>query len=414
MNSTQLKKLEVTGGAPMLLSAATLPFGISWTRDRTILFGQAAGVMRVSEDGGAATLIVPAREGEQIYGPQLLPGGRAVLFSVTTKQGPNRWDEAQVVVEDLSSHTRSVIVERGSDPRYLKTGHVVYALGDGLYGVRFDVSRLRATSGPVALVQGVQRPVGVVAAAAHYDISDDGTLVYIARSASSNSLVWVNRDGTDVRTLATVPPGSYQDPRLSPDGRRVLVTQSNDIWVYDIASGRKRPYYERRHQPDGCLEFGRLANRVFVGAEGESGGMGLFRGRQQRATPVDHARRTGSRRRVVRRRARPSRCIVIHPRGPSTCTCWRWTVPARVRKCSFLVKLATRALSFSRDRQYVSYLSPETGRREIYIRPYQKPGPRVTASVGGGREPVWARNGELFYRSLDGEKMFSVSVRTAP
>ena len=69
---------------------------------------------------------------------------------------------------------------------------------------------------------------------------------------------------------------------------------------------------------------------------------------------------------------------------------------------------------FSRDRQYVSYLSSETGQREIYIRPYQKPGLRTTVSVGGGREPVWARNGELFYRSPNGEKMFSVSVRTAP
>ena len=230
--------MEVTGGAPVILCAATLPFGISWASDNTILFGQTAGIMRVSADGGTPTLIVPARNGEQIYGPHMLPGGRAVLFSATTKQGPNRWDEAQVVAEDLSSHQRTVVVDGGGDPRYLKTGHVIYALGDGLYGVRFDASRLQSTGGAVALVQGVQRPVGVVAAAAHYDISEQGLLVYIARSASSRSLVWVNRDDAEVHALATVPPGSYQDPRLSPDGRRVLVTQSSDIWVYDIASGR--------------------------------------------------------------------------------------------------------------------------------------------------------------------------------
>ena len=172
--------------------------------------------MRVSADGGTPTLIVPARDGEQIYGPQLLPGGRAVLFSATTKQGPNRWDEAQVVAEDLSSHQRTVVVDGGSDPRYLKTGHVIYALRDGLYGVRFDASRLQSTGGPVALVQGVQRPVGVVAAAAHYDISEQGMLVYIARSASSRSLVWVNRDGTDVRTLTTVPPARIRTRACRP------------------------------------------------------------------------------------------------------------------------------------------------------------------------------------------------------
>jgi len=69
---------------------------------------------------------------------------------------------------------------------------------------------------------------------------------------------------------------------------------------------------------------------------------------------------------------------------------------------------------FSGDRQYVSYVSAATGQREVYIRPYQRPGQRITASVDGGREPVWARNGEVFYRSLTGEKMFAVSVKTAP
>ena len=194
----------------MILCAASYPFGASWARDNTILFGQAAGIMRVSADGGTPTLIVPARDGEQIYGPQLLPGGRAILFSVTRKLGPNRWDEAQVVAEDLSSHTRTVVVEGGSDPRYLPTGHVIYALGDGLYGVRFDAARLQPTSGPVPLAQSVARAVGVAAAASHYSVSDEGTLVYIAKSTSSRSLVWVNRDGAAGGTLATIPPGTLR------------------------------------------------------------------------------------------------------------------------------------------------------------------------------------------------------------
>ena len=173
----------------MDLCAATLPFGASWTRDDTILFGQTAGIMRVSADGGTPEMIVPARNGERIYGAQLLPGGRAVLFSATSKAGPNRWDEAQVLVEELSSHKRTVVADGGSDPRYLKTGHVVYALRDGLYGVRFDADRLQTMGGAVPLVQGVQRPVGVVSAASNYSVSDEGTLVYVAQGTSSNSLI---------------------------------------------------------------------------------------------------------------------------------------------------------------------------------------------------------------------------------
>jgi Tol biopolymer transport system component len=70
--------------------------------------------------------------------------------------------------------------------------------------------------------------------------------------------------------------------------------------------------------------------------------------------------------------------------------------------------------NFSPDGRYVAYLSQETGQREIYIRPYPGTGEQVTVSVGGGREPVWAKNGDLFYRSLTGERVFVVAVATEP
>jgi eukaryotic-like serine/threonine-protein kinase len=410
---TQLRKVEITGGAPVILCAATLPFGISWASDNTILFGQATGVMRVSADGGTPTLIVPARDGEQIYGPQLLPGGRAVLFSATTKQGPNRWDEAQVVTEDLSTHKRTVVVDGGSDPRYLKTGHVVYALGDGLYGIRFDADRLQPTSGRVPLLQGVQRPVGVVAAASHYDVSNDGTLVYIAHSVSSRSLVWVNRDGTDVRTVGTISPGSYQDPRLSPDGRRVLVTQLNDIWVYDIASGRSDRITNDGTSlmgvwnPDGSqIAYSSARKGNLEAWVSSSDGSGVPRQLTTLGGQVH-----------VDSWSADGRTLSLHrhpPQGPNDIYMLAMDRPDASPEVFYAGEASKESAEFSRDRQYVSYLSSETGQREIYIRPYQKPGLRTTVSVGGGREPVWARNGELFYRSPNGEKMFSVSVRTAP
>ena len=122
-----LRKIAVTGGAPVTLSAATNPFGASWAPDNTILFGQRAGIMRVSADGGTPQLIIPAVEGEQMYGPQLLPDRTSVLFSVTRNMGPaTRWDQAQVVVQSLISRQRTVLVDGGSDARYLPTGHLVY------------------------------------------------------------------------------------------------------------------------------------------------------------------------------------------------------------------------------------------------------------------------------------------------
>ena len=76
---------------------ATNPFGVNWEADGTSLFGQREGIRRVPSNGGPAKLIVGAEVGEQMYGPQLLPGGEWVLFSVTTVSGATRWDEAQIV-----------------------------------------------------------------------------------------------------------------------------------------------------------------------------------------------------------------------------------------------------------------------------------------------------------------------------
>ncbi|HMJ85517.1 MAG TPA: protein kinase, partial [Vicinamibacterales bacterium] len=233
----QLKKIAVTGGTPVTLCSATAAFGASWTHDNTILFGQNTGIKRVSANGGAAELIIAAGEGEQMYGPQQLPDGRSVLFSVTKGQGPSRWDEAQVVVQSLSSGERTVVVQGGRDARYLSTGHLVYALRDGVFGAAFDATRRTLKGGAVPLVQGVQQTVGVSAVGSNYAVSDHGTLAFVPGLDSNRSFVWMHRDGT-AAPIGSIPAGSYEDLRLSPDGSRVLVTRDDDIWAYELASGR--------------------------------------------------------------------------------------------------------------------------------------------------------------------------------
>ena len=98
----QLKKIAVSGGTPVFLCEATNPFGVNWGTDDTILFGQREGIMRVSANGGTPELVV-ATEGELVHGPELLPGGEWVLFTLTRASGPTRWDEAEIVVQSLES-----------------------------------------------------------------------------------------------------------------------------------------------------------------------------------------------------------------------------------------------------------------------------------------------------------------------
>ena len=137
--------------------------------------------MRVSANGGTPELVIPAKEGEQVDGPQLLPDGDSVLFSVTTASGATRWDTAQIVVQSLSTGNRNTLLQGGSAARYVSTGHLVYALRNALFAVAFDVDQLEVSGGPVSVIEGVARAGNPMAntATANYAISDRGTLVYL-------------------------------------------------------------------------------------------------------------------------------------------------------------------------------------------------------------------------------------------
>ena len=178
----QLKKIATIGGASVTLCDVTAaPFGASWGSDDTIVYGQPEGIMRVSANGGASELVIPTEEGEQVHGPQMLPGGEWVLFTLTSAGGATRWDEAQIVVQSLESGERRVLWEGGSDARYVSTGHLIYALEDVLFALPFDLASLEVSGGPVPIVEGVRRanlPIGNTASA-NYGFSDRGTLIYI-------------------------------------------------------------------------------------------------------------------------------------------------------------------------------------------------------------------------------------------
>ena len=239
----QMKKIAISGGAPVTLADASNPFGVSWEGDGTVLFGQPVGVMRVSENGGTPELLIEALEGEQVHGPQLLPGGEWVLFSSTTVAGTSRWDEGNVVAESLETGERRVLIVGGSDARYLPTGHLVYALGNVLFAIAFDLGRMEVIGGPVSVVEGVERANGPQrnSGTGHFSVSAEGNLVYVEGGTAlglERTLALVDRNGSSERL--NLPPNQYISPRLSPDGRRLAVQTGGDgfvIWTYDLSRG---------------------------------------------------------------------------------------------------------------------------------------------------------------------------------
>jgi serine/threonine-protein kinase len=204
-----LRKVAVTGGAPVPLCEATVPSGATWGPDDTIVFGQGTrGIWQVGGNGGPATPLLPFDEQDALtaHGPQLLPGTRSVLFT-QKKVGTTDWSDASIVVHDLETGTRRVVVEGGTDARYLSTGHLVYYRDGAILAVVFDLRRLAANGGPVSAIEGVNgvgQTLGIggnTAGAAQFALSDTGLLAYVTGSAASETdgsgigrtLVWVDR-----------------------------------------------------------------------------------------------------------------------------------------------------------------------------------------------------------------------------
>jgi eukaryotic-like serine/threonine-protein kinase len=415
----QLKRIAISGGAPVVICAAANPFGISWERDNTILFGQREGIMRVSAAGGTPELVVRAKNDEQMHGPQMLPDGASVLFTVTGVTSERRWDQADIAVQSLRTDQRTVVLKGGSDARYVPTGHLVYALGNDLFAVAFDAKRREVRGGPVSVIEDVMRavPANLTTATANYGISNQGTLVYATGGASAaiqRTLVWVDRAGQE--QVIPAPTRAYTYPRLSPDGTRVALDirdQENDIWIWDLTrqtltrltfdpaadtypvwspdsrrlifastrSGRNNIYWQTADgtgAPDRLTDSGDQSpftiapdGSQIVFREGVQGPSGLVPSVQNDLM----------------------RLLMGSPdRTPSNAA-------SRSRMPLIQTRFNELNAEISPDGRWLAYQSNESGHYEIYVRPFPAvDSGRWQVSENGGRTPAWARSGdELFY-----------------
>ena len=157
-----LKKIPINGGTPVPICPVGTVHGVTWESGGILFVEPGKGIMRVDANAGAPSLLVAADDGEEFQGPQTLPDGQHLLFTIATGSGPDRWDKARVVVENLRSKERKTLFANGSDARYLPTGHIVYAVGGSLFAVAFDLQRLETSGTQVPMIEGVRRAPGPV------------------------------------------------------------------------------------------------------------------------------------------------------------------------------------------------------------------------------------------------------------
>ena len=390
----QLKKVAMSGGAAVTLGDVANPWGASWGADDTILVGQGPdGIWRVPGTGGTPEVVIPVEDGDQAHGPQMLPGGEWVLFTLRPA-GSGSWDAAQIVVQSLVTGERVVLIEGGRDARYVETGHLVYALNGVVFAVAFDRDARQVLGGPVPLVEGV-RDAPIQTGAVHFSVARNGSLVYVPGSAGSDdvvSLVWVGRDGDEERIPA--PPRAYDRPRVSPDGTRVAVDiadgDNTDVWIWDLARETLTQLTFDEGVDDVPLWTPDSARVVFRSSR-EGGG--LF---------WKAADGTGQVERLKEGTALP----------------YAWAADGRLifeqagdigvltmegeRTVEMLLDAEFReaAPALSPDGRWMAYDSLETGTPTIYVQPFPNIDDGLwNVSLGFGVYPVWSPDGrELFYR----------------
>ena len=206
--------------------------------DGTIIFATnapATGLQRVSAAGGEPTVLTkPDRErgeGDHLW-PEFLPGGEAVLFTITPANGGI--ENAQIAVLDLQTGTSKVLIRGGSHAHYVPTGHLVYGVAGTLRAVAFDLGRLEVVGTPAPVLEGV---VTTVQGAADVAVAANGSLVYVpggAGGGGQQTVVSVDRQGR-ASPLPGLPLDSYRDVRVSPDGARLALATQADVWIYDFA-----------------------------------------------------------------------------------------------------------------------------------------------------------------------------------
>jgi serine/threonine-protein kinase len=404
---------SLDGGTPRLLLPNHPLRGGTWGEGGRIVVGRVgSGLWLTSVTGGEPRqLTVPAKD-ERHELPQLLPGGRVVLFTILSAKNPSR---AAVYLLD-TGETRHLF--EGSGARFIRSGHVVFGLQGKIWAVGFDTNSLQT--------RGAARPVrdDVRWSATGYPqfAIDGGLLAYVRTNRASANL------GKSVPTVANrqgkpeplpLPPDNYLLPRFSPTGDRLVVQvgAGRDLWIYDLGrrhfsrltSDRIVAYSAPAWTPDGnhvvfTTWFDGQAELAWVRADGSGPVEPMLKGiglrSFERTNPAILPDTSG---------------VILTGLSPGASS--EDLLIARLtgeKRLDTLLQApgVERNPAIASSGRFVAYDSNESGRPEVYVRPF--PGIRTRrwpVSGEGGAFPVWTRGGREIVYVDSQDRIMAVAVR---
>ena len=375
-------------------------------------------LVKISSSGGVPerlnVLDTQAGETTQRW-PQVLPGGKAVLFTSAPGGVGTIFEDADIAVYSMASRQRKTLVQRGGFyPRYLPSGHLIYMHGGTLFAVPFDLQRLEVTGQPTPILEGLSTSPGV--GGAQFAFSNTGNLLYISGGGQNVSIYWMDSAGKFTPLRET--PSNYRYPAFSPDGKRLALEindgKRSDIWVYEwerdaltrltfAGEDNTNPIWT----PDGqrivysSQEKGGVVNLWWIRADGAGDALRLTESKSPQG--AGSWRPDGKILAFSQSNSGTNLDIMTLAIDGDQKSGWKIGEP----KPFLNSPSAEVEPAFSPDGRWLAYESTESGSTyEIYVRPFPGPGGKWQISTGGGVLPRWSRNGkELFYRTPDNKIM---------
>jgi serine/threonine-protein kinase len=415
----KLKKVSLNGASPLVLCDAPSGRGGAWSKKGTIVFAPAldSGLSSVPAAGGTPQVLTrpDMKSGETSHRwPSFLPDGEHVLFEGMAAKS---WESSRVSVLTLKTKATKEIAAGAQSPRWVPTGHLLYAKGDSLLVAPFSPDRLAFTGPAVPLVDAPQMNLfGVLGA--ELTFSANGTLVYVPGPPIQHGLVWVDRSGA--AEPLPLPARGYVDVALAPRGDRAVLTIAEGtskagLWMLDPMRGTLARFVSEGQSA--LPVFTSDGARVVYGAyttHKEQDGLLWKPADGSGVAEVLSGRGIAP---CIPSSASPDgRFLLVDGEGSAgnKLDVEVMTLSEPRKLTPFLnTPYNEHEGVFSPDGKWVAYVSDESGRYEVYASAFPGPGPRIQVSTEGGTEPRWpARAGELYYRN--GDRMMAVSAGLSP